>query len=89
MSAHWLLFYEYVDDIVERRGPHREEHLAQLRRLKDEGALLMAGAVGDPPVGAVFVFTSEEAAEAFARADPYAAADLVTAFRVQPWNVVV
>jgi hypothetical protein len=50
-----LLHYVYVEDILERRGPHREGHLALARRWKDEGRLLMGGAVGDPPHGALFV----------------------------------
>lgn len=50
----------------------------------------MAGPVGDPPHGAVIVFgdVDPEMAEAFARADPYVEAGLVTAWRVEPWNVV-
>jgi uncharacterized protein len=88
-SRRWLLFYDYVGDILERRAPHRDEHLALLRGLKDEGTLVMAGALGDPPHGAAFVFTTSEAAEAFARADPYVAEGLVPDFRVVPWNVVV
>lgn len=29
--ATWLLLYTYVDDMLERRGPHRDEHLARIR----------------------------------------------------------
>ena len=51
--------------------------------------MLMAGAVGDPPHGAVIVLREDAAAEAFVGEDPYVAAELVTAWRVEPWNVVV
>jgi len=88
VSGHWLLFYDYVEDIVDRRAPHRPEHRAYATRWKDEGRIVMAGAVGDPPHGAVFVFADEGAAE-FARDDPYVKAGLVTDWRVEPWNVVV
>jgi uncharacterized protein len=90
-GLHHLLFYEYVPDIAERRGPHREAHLALARRWKEEGRLVMAGALGDPPHGAVFVFRADgpAAAEEFVAADPYVSAGLVTAWRVEPWNVVV
>jgi uncharacterized protein len=81
-----LLHYDYVPDILERRTPHREAHLAYLARWKDEGRLVMAGAVGDPPTGALFVLRS--GAESFPPGDPYVAAELVTAWRVEPWNVV-
>lgn len=49
----------------------------------------MAGAVGDPPTGGLLVFRDGADVEAFRRDDPYVAAELVTAWRVQPWNVVV
>lgn len=84
-----LLHYDYVPDILERRAPYREAHLALAGRWKEDGKVLMAGAVGDPPHGAVFVLREDADAEAFVAEDPYVAADLVTAWRVEPWNVVV
>ena len=44
-----ILFYEYVDDLLERRAPHREGHLALIKRWHDEGRIGMAGALGNPP----------------------------------------
>jgi uncharacterized protein len=86
-----LLHYHYVEGILERRAPHREAHLDHVRRWHEQGRVVMAGAVGDPPHGAVFVFSVDDPAEveAFADADPYAAAGLVTARRVEPWAVAV
>ena len=88
---HWVLLYDYVPDILERRTPHRDAHLARAREAHERGALLLAGAVGDPVEGALFVFTGDapSAAEAFAGGDPYVDAGLVTSWRVRPWNVVV
>jgi hypothetical protein len=88
--THHILFYDYVDDIIERRGPYREGHLTRIRAEREDGRLVMAGAVGDPPHGAVIVFgdVEPEAIETFARSDPYVEAGLVTAWRVEPWNVV-
>lgn len=83
-----LLTYAYVDDMAERREPHREAHLALIERMHAEGRLLVAGAVGKPPTGASISFTSREAAEEFAAADPYGAAGLVTESRIEPWTVV-
>jgi len=90
MTPHVLLFYDYVADILERRAPFRDEHLALVRSFKDDGRLVMAGAIGDPPHGALFIFAGDDAAvaEQFAAADPYAAAGLVTGRRVERWNVV-
>lgn len=88
---HWLLTYDYVDDIATRRAPHRDAHLGLLRDLHESGALLMAGAVGEPIEGALLVFTAEEKAvvEEFVAQDPYVREGLVTAWQVRPWNVVV
>ena len=88
---HWLLTYDYVDDITTRRAPFREAHLGLLRDLHDRGALLMAGAVGDPVEGALLVFTSDEqtVVEEFVAQDPYVQEGLVTGWRVSPWSVVV
>jgi uncharacterized protein YciI len=86
-----LLQYDYVPDVLERRGPFREVHLAHARAAQAAGTLLTVGAVGDPPTGALFVFVDGDAAAlaAFAAADPYQEAGLVTGWRVQPWTVVM
>lgn len=85
-----ILTYEYVPDILERRGPLRAEHLANIGREVEAGRLLSAGAVGDPPTGALFVWApgSEDAIAAFTAADPYVREGLVTAQAVRPWTVV-
>ena len=90
-GLHHVLFYEYVPDILERRAPHREGHLELAQRWKDEGKLVMGGALGDPPHGAALVSAVEDpgAIDAFVEADPYVAASLVTAWRVEPYKVAV
>ena len=90
MTPHHAMHYDYVEDILERRAPHREAHLALVARWKEDGRLVLAGALGDPPHGALFVFPGEDAsvAEQFASEDPYVAAGLVTSRRVERLNVV-
>jgi uncharacterized protein len=90
MTPHQLLSYDYVADILERRAPHRERHLAHVGTYKDDGRLVLAGAIGNPPRGALFVFAGEDpaVAEEFAAADPYVEAGLVTGRRVERLNVV-
>jgi len=84
-----ILTYRYVDDIVERRKPHREAHLAHVTRWSAERGLVIAGATGDPPTGALFVFEADPAeVEEFAAADPYHDAGLVAASAIEPWRVV-
>jgi uncharacterized protein YciI len=84
-----ILTYEYVADIVERRKPHREAHLEHVRRWSEQRSLVIAGATGDPPTGALFVFEGEPAeVEEFAAADPYRGAGLIADVAIEPWTVV-
>lgn len=86
-----LLMYDYVDDVLERRGPLREEHLALVREAHEQGLVLMAGALAEPVDGAVFVFTTDDRAVVsdFVERDPYVRGGLVSAWRIRSWNVVV
>ena len=88
---HWLLFYDVVADYVERRAPFRADHLAHARAAHERGELVMAGALAEPPDGAVLAFRggSAEVAERFAREDPYVKEGLVTSWRVRRWVTVV
>jgi len=88
---HHVLFYDYAHDILERRGPHREAHLAQAAEWKERGDLVAAGALGDPPHGAAFVFSLNDvsAIQGFVDNDPYVVAGLVNDWRIDPWNVVI
>lgn len=87
---YYALFYDVVDDMVTKRAPYREEHLGLIREAHARGEIVMAGAVGDPPDGALLVFraTSPEVADAFARDDPYVKQGLVTRWKVKPWTLV-
>jgi uncharacterized protein YciI len=88
---HCILFYEYVEDIVEKRGPHRAAHIEYLKRSFDAGEVVLAGALADPVDGAVVVFrgATPEPAERFAKADPYVLNGLVTKWRVRKWSTVI
>jgi uncharacterized protein len=85
-----ILFYDYVENISERRAPHREAHLARINEWRDQGKIVLAGAMGSPPHGAAIVFDVEDPAEVerFAAADPYVLAELVTDRRVVPIALV-
>jgi uncharacterized protein YciI len=83
-----VLFYEYVADVLERREPFRADHLSAIRAAKDDGRIVLAGPLGDPPHGAAIVFADPDQAEAFAQSDPYVTNGLVTGWRVEPWTLV-
>jgi uncharacterized protein len=87
---HHLVLYDYVENVSERRGPYREAHLARIASERERGRLLMAGALGDPPRGAAFVFKGlgREEIEEFVRSDPYVEGGLVTSWLIEPWRLV-
>jgi uncharacterized protein YciI len=87
---HHILFYEYVEDMADRRAPYREAHLAKIFAEREAGRIAMAGALGNPPHGGAIVFkgVGPEEIEAFADTDPYVTAGLVTSRRIERWNVV-
>ncbi|MFL5842440.1 MAG: YciI family protein [Thermoleophilaceae bacterium] len=86
----YALFYDYVENIVERRAPHRAAHLTLVEEWRSDGRFVMGGAIGDPPHGALIVLDVEDEAgvQQFVDADPYIEAGLVTGRRVEPWHVV-
>jgi hypothetical protein len=88
---HYILFYDVVDDYVERRAPFREAHLKLAMQAHERGELVLAGALAEPVDGAVLVFRGEspESAEAFVKADPYVANGLVKTWRVRKWTTVI
>lgn len=89
MAPLTILTYEYVPDVLERRKPHRDAHLAHVARWSAERGLVIAGATGDPPSGALFVFEGDRAeVEDFAASDPYLEAGLIERSAIEPWTVV-
>ena len=87
---HFALFYDLVDDYLERRGQYRDEHLRLAWAATERGELVLGGALA-PADTAILVFRGEtpEVAEAFARADPYVIHGLVRSHRVREWSTVV
>lgn len=88
---YYVLQYDYVDDILDRRVSHRDAHLALLQGYVDRGELVLGGAYADPVDGALIVFDvlGRSDVEAFVRNDPYARHGLVTRWSIRPWSVVI
>jgi len=89
-----------VENSLEKRLSVREEHIARLNALKDEGRLIIAGphpAVDSPDPGdagftgslIVAEFESLNAAQAWADADPYIDAGVYEKVTVKPFKLVL
>jgi uncharacterized protein YciI len=89
--SHFLLFYDFVPDYLERRSEFRSKHLQLAWEAADRGELLLGGALANPADSAVLLFQGDDrsAPENFARSDPYVVNGLVTHWHVREWTTVV
>lgn len=86
----YVLFYEAAPDFMPKVPAHIEAHRALWRRFHEEGTLLMVGPFTDAPAGgAMAVFTTRAAAEAFAAVDPFVTHGLVARSTIREWNEVL
>jgi uncharacterized protein YciI len=96
----YAIISEDVENSLEKRLPVRPAHLQRLQTLKDEGRLVLAGphpAIdnNDPgPAGfsgtlVVAEFSSLEAAQQWAEADPYIPAGVYASIKVKPFRKVL
>ena len=91
---------EDVSNSLEKRMAVRPEHVARLQKLQEEGRLIMAGpypaidSVDPGPAGfsgslIVAEFESLEAAQTWAKADPYATTGVYANVTVKPFKKVL
>jgi uncharacterized protein YciI len=92
-ATQYLLRYEYIPDVLEKRDPYREGHLGLAKQFIADGKCLSGGPTGDVgmeiPSGALFIFTDAESAKAYAASDPYVLNGIVTGHTIEEWNVVL
>jgi uncharacterized protein len=89
--GYYALFYDVVENFIQRREPYRDEHLMLANAANRRGELVLAGALAEPADGALIIFRGEtpKAACEFAENDPYVLNGLVKHWEVRPWSVVV
>ncbi|MDH5183123.1 MAG: YciI-like protein [Gammaproteobacteria bacterium] len=88
---HYLLYYHYIPDYLQRRDEFRKEHLTLAWKSHERGELILGGVIDDPIDGAVLLFKADspQLIETFVESDPYVKNGLVTDWRIRPWNTVV
>mmetsp|Transcript_20565 Transcript_20565/g.30641 ORF Transcript_20565/g.30641 Transcript_20565/m.30641 type:complete len:105 (+) Transcript_20565:95-409(+) len=85
----WVLHYKYCEgDVATIRAPYRGEHVALAKSAWEKGDFVMGGALADPIDSALIVFKSKEAAEDFAKRDPYVLNGVVVSHEVREWSTV-
>jgi hypothetical protein len=87
VAVKYVLFYESADDVASKAPAHFANHSARLKEFHDRGQLLMVGTFADAQRdGSMSVFTTREAAEEFAKGDPFVLNGVVKSWRVLDWN---
>ncbi len=95
----YVIFSQDIENSLEKRMSVRPKHLERLQTLQDEGRLLTAGPMpaidSENPGEAGFTgstviaeFSSLEAAQAWANADPYVEAGVYANVIVKPYKKV-
>ena len=84
-----LMFYETAPQGLTLAREHFAAHRARLDDFHKRGLLLMAGPYGNPPAGALGVFTTREAAEEFVKDDPFVLNGVVSRYFFHDWNEVL
>jgi uncharacterized protein YciI len=86
----YVLFYESADDVASKAPAHFPAHRARLDEFAARGDLLLVGTFADPQKdGSMSVFRTREAAEEFAREDPFVLNGVVRDWRVLDWDEIL
>jgi uncharacterized protein YciI len=87
MGKKYVLFYESAEDLASKAPVHFPAHRARVNEFHGAGTLLMVGTFANPRQdGAMSIFTTREAAEEFAKGDPFVINRVVRSWKVLEWN---
>lgn len=88
---YYILFYETVENYVEKRSPYRTVHLANAKAAVDRGEIVMGGAFDEPADSVAIIFKVNDTSiiTKFVEEDPYVQKGLISKWWIRPWNVVV
>jgi uncharacterized protein YciI len=81
-----VAFYEMAPGAMPQVMTHFPAHRARLDEFHTRGVLIAAGPLGNPPEGAMAIFSTKEAAEEFIAGDPFVTNGLVSKHRLVEWN---
>ena len=81
----YVLYYQSSPDVLEKAPIYQEAHRARWREYLSNGTLLMIGPFSNPMEGAMGVFKTREAAESFAKGDPFVLNGVVSNWVIREW----
>jgi uncharacterized protein len=80
----YVLFYESAPDAATTAPLHFSAHKALWSQYAESGSLLLIGPFSDG--SAMAVFTTREAAEEFAKQDPFVVNGVVRGWSIKEWH---
>ncbi|HEY4280160.1 MAG TPA: YciI family protein [Conexibacter sp.] len=83
-----VLVYRSAANLAEKAPLHFPAHKAYYETFVAAGTLTMIGAYADRS-GALSVFTTRAAAEAFVQEDPFVVNGVVESWEIHDWNEVI
>src|SRR4028119_1059751 len=82
----YVMWGSYCEDVLEKRAPFREAHLAGLATQKESGVLITIGPTKDlTKVFAIYEAEDEAAVRQLVEADPYWVNKVWTEYDVKEW----
>lgn len=85
----YVVFYESAADFLEKVHLHFPAHRARWQEFLAAGTLLMIGPFANRQEGAMSIFTTREAAEAFVKDDPFVLHGVVSNWYIREWNEAI
>jgi uncharacterized protein len=90
MAMKYVLLYTSADNVAARAPAHFAGHKARLDEFHARGSLLQVGTFEDAQRdGSMAVFTTRDAAEEFARGDPFVLNGVVKEWEIRGWNEIL
>ncbi len=85
----YVLFYKSAADVQAKAPVYFAAHRARWDEFRAQKTLLMIGPFADRREGAMSIFTSYEAAEEFARSDPFVLNGVVDEWLIREWHEAI
>lgn len=85
----YVMWGSYCENVLEKRAPYREAHLAGLQVQKEQGVLVALGPTTDTTkVFGIYEADSEAAVRQVVEGDPYWQNGIWTDYQIYEWNQV-
>lgn len=84
--AKYVMWGNYCENVMEKRAPFREAHLAGLKTQQDAGILITLGPTQDATmVFGIYDADSEATVQAIVEGDPYWQHGIWTSYNIKEW----